>query len=95
MGKDDLLALLALAALCLAVRWTGFLAASAGRIPKEAQRFIGAVPASLIAALVVSSAAQSGAGGFLAVGAALLLMFVLKNELLAALGGVTAAFLLA
>jgi uncharacterized membrane protein len=86
--------LLALALLCLAVRWAGFLAASADRIPPRLRRFIEGVPAPLLAALVASSAAAEGAGAMVAVGAAVLLMIVLRNEIIAAVGGVGLALLL-
>ena len=86
--------LLALAVLCLAVRWTGFLAASADRIPPKLRRFIEGVPAPLLAALVASSAAAEGSGAMIAVGAAVLLMIVVRNEIIAAVGGAGLALLL-
>lgn len=92
--QAELVVLAALAALCLAVRWAGFLLASADRIPAKARRFIEGLPAPLLAALVASSAASDSTGAAIAVVAAVLLMVLLRNEIVAAVGGVALAFLL-
>ena len=90
----DISLLLALAVLCLAVRWAGFLAASRTQLPPMLERMVASVPVPLLASLVASSAVQAGAAAMIAVVVAISLVLVIRNEILAALGGVAAAFLL-
>lgn len=92
MTGSPLLMLVALAALCLALRWAGFLAARSERAPSAFGRFLAALPPSLLAALVASSAASNGASAMVAVGSALGLYLLVRNELVAAFGGVALAF---
>lgn len=93
MTNSPLLLLVALAALALGLRWAGFLAAARSeRAPSAFGRFLAVLPPSLLAALVASSAADGGTPALIAVGAALALFLVAKNELIAAFGGVGLAF---
>ena len=92
MTNSHLLVLVALAALALSLRWAGFLAARSERAPSAFGRFLAALPPSLLAALVASSAAKGGAPAMVAVGSALALYLLVKNELVAAFGGVALAF---
>ena len=93
MQPLELAALAALAVLCLAVRWAGFLAASSDLISPALRKFIERIPAPLLAALVASSAAAEGLGAMIAVITAVLLMVLVRNEIVAAIGGVALAFL--
>jgi uncharacterized membrane protein len=85
--------LLALVALCLGVRWAGFLAASRAGLPPKLERLISSIPAPLLAALVASSAVSQGLSAVVAVTAALLLMVAVGNEIVAAAVGVGLALL--
>ena len=92
-SATDLLMLLALAFLCLGVRWAGFIAAARSQLPPKLRRLIESVPAPLLAALLASSAVHEGAAGVVAVAIAIPLMILMRNEIVAAAAGVTAAFL--
>lgn len=89
----EYMTLAALAVLCLALRWAGLLMPSNRGSPRT-QRLINGVPAPLLAALIASSAMAQGTGAAIAVVAAVGLMIVLRNEILAAAAAVLFAVLL-
>jgi uncharacterized membrane protein len=87
------LAILAMAASAYLSRILGFLAM--GRVPHHprVRRFLASLPGAIIVAIVVPVAVRAGAAGMLAIGAALVVSLVTRNEFAAVAAGMGIAAL--
>ena len=90
---DVMFAIAAMTAVTVAMRLGGFFLMGYVTVTPRIRRMLDALPGSVIAAAVLPVAIEGGAVAILAVIAAMLTMYVVRNDLIAVVAGVLVAAL--
>ena len=88
-----LVAILAMAGVTYLMRVSGYWLLGQVPITARLRRMLEALPGSVMVAIVLPIVAKNGLPAFLAIGAAMLVMYLRRNDIIALLAGLAAAAL--